>query len=97
MHDGPGEEAAVPRSKVWRGEGARKLGKLAETKVICVALDHFDTDVEEQRRKREGGGNASEYVNVEPRLLSNWPVDMYLGLQPLGFDFCDSLSGKIGF
>ena len=38
---------------------ARKHGKTAES--ICVAnlaLDHFDTDVEE-RRKRAGGGNES--------------------------------------
>ena len=40
------------------GEGARQesIGKPAETKVICVALDHYDTDVKQQRKKRGGGG-----------------------------------------
>ena len=33
------------------------LGEKAESKVICVALDHFDWDVE-QTRKRAGGGNG---------------------------------------
>ena len=41
-----------------KGEGWRQesIGKPAETKVICVALDHYDTDVKQQRKKRGGGG-----------------------------------------
>ena len=46
---------------------ARKHGKTAES--ICVAnlaLDHFDTDVEE-RRKRAGGGNEAWVSTLKGR------------------------------
>ena len=36
-----------------KGEGWRQESKPAETKVICVALDHYDTDVEQQRKEVE--------------------------------------------
>ena len=43
----------MEEEKRWRQES---IDKPAETKVICVALDHYDTDVKQQRKKRGGGG-----------------------------------------